>query len=170
MNLNIQWQDDVQEKTQITIVSTVAGCLLVYRHHHLITRTEWSLNAGNEHDESEFSQRIQSYINARASRLNVELYRQGTEFRNKVWREIVKIPAGQVMSYGQIANNIESGARAVANACRDNPFPGLIPCHRVVAANGLGGYMGVTCGYPLDIKKKLLQVEAAYSISRSFHH
>ena len=68
---------------------------------------------------------------------------KGTEFQKKVWQEIVKIPAGEVLSYKQLAANIgkPNAARAVANACGANPFPITIPCHRVVGSNGyLGGY------------------------------
>jgi methylated-DNA-[protein]-cysteine S-methyltransferase len=65
-----------------------------------------------------------------------------------------------VISYSELAKKIDSGARAVANACRSNPFPGLIPCHRVVSVNGLGGYAGETSGKFLEIKRKLLLLES----------
>jgi methylated-DNA-[protein]-cysteine S-methyltransferase len=69
-----------------------------------------------------------------------------------------------VISYTDLANRVSSGARAVANACRDNPFPGIIPCHRVVAINGLGGYMGDTRGELFEIKNKLLRLESVVMI------
>ena len=68
---------------------------------------------------------------------------KGTEFQKKVWQEIVKIPAGEVLSYKQLAANIgkPNAARAVANACGANPFPVKVPCHRVVGSSGkLGGF------------------------------
>ena len=70
-----------------------------------------------------------------------------------------RIPIGQVVTYGELAKALDSSARAVAGACRANPIPILIPCHRVVAATGLGGYMGETGGEALAIKQWLLQHE-----------
>ena len=64
---------------------------------------------------------------------------RGTEFQKKVWLQIAKIPDGKVLSYKQLAVNIgrPNSARAVANACGANPFPGIVPCHRVVGSNCL---------------------------------
>ena len=69
----------------------------------------------------------------------------GTEFQNLVWKEISVIPYGQTMSYKEIAARIghPNSSRAVANACGKNPYPIIIPCHRVICSNGkLGGYSG----------------------------
>ncbi len=69
----------------------------------------------------------------------------GTEFQNLVWKEISRIPYGQTMSYKEIAARIShpNSSRAVANACGKNPYPVIIPCHRVICSNGkLGGYSG----------------------------
>ncbi len=63
------------------------------------------------------------------------------------------------MTYGGLATKLGSGARAVGNACRQNPISIIIPCHRVVAANGLGGYAGHTQGKVLDRKRWLLTHE-----------
>ncbi len=66
---------------------------------------------------------------------------------------------GSVLSYSELANKIDSGPRAVANVCRDNFYPGIIPYHRVVAKADLGGFMGKTKGKPMEIKRRLLQME-----------
>ncbi len=65
-----------------------------------------------------------------------------TEFERAVYREVIKIPLGEVRTYGEIAKAIgcPKGARAVGQALKRNPFPLLIPCHRVVAKNGIGGF------------------------------
>ncbi len=68
----------------------------------------------------------------------------GSLFQQKVWRALQQIPYGQVKTYGALAKELGSSARAVGNACRNNPFPVIIPCHRVVAASGVGGYAGDT--------------------------
>lgn len=76
----------------------------------------------------------------------------GTDFQIKVWNEIKKIPFGKTESYQKIAENIGHpySCRAVANACGKNKLPLIIPCHRVVGKNNMGGYeWGI-------IKKKLI--------------
>lgn len=81
---------------------------------------------------------------------------EGTEFQRRVWLEIAKIPWGETKSYLDIAKalNNPKGVRAIAQACGANPLPLLIPCHRVVASDGLGGFGG---GIPM--KKRLLKAE-----------
>ena len=83
----------------------------------------------------------------------------GTSFQIKVWKEIIKIPKGKTKTYKEIAINIghPNSARAVANACGKNPYPGTIPCHRVVRSDGkIGGYSGPG---GVTQKKRLLQEE-----------
>ena len=81
----------------------------------------------------------------------------GTPFQQRVWRALQKIPPGKVMSYGQLARQLKTCSQAIGQACRTNPIAILIPCHRVVAAKGLGGYMGKQ--RQTRIKKWLLQHE-----------
>lgn len=83
----------------------------------------------------------------------------GTPFQQRLWRELTRIPFGETRSYGELAKKLNSSARAVAGACRRNPLPLLVPCHRVVAKTGLGGFMGRTDGPALAIKRWLLQHE-----------
>ena len=65
----------------------------------------------------------------------------GTEHQRKVWASIQDIPAGETRTYGEVAKKIKSGARAVGTACGANPYPLIAPCHRVVSAQGIGGFM-----------------------------
>ena len=84
----------------------------------------------------------------------------GTHFQRRVWSEISAIPSGQTRSYGEVAAAIRSGPRAVGNACGANPYPIVVPCHRVIAANqGLGGFGRQAGGFLLGMKKWLLQHE-----------
>jgi methylated-DNA-[protein]-cysteine S-methyltransferase len=83
----------------------------------------------------------------------------GTPFQHRVWQLLQQIPAGETRRYGELAAQLGSSARAVAGACRANPLPILIPCHRVVAADGIGGYMGQTEGEGVAIKRWLLHHE-----------
>lgn len=88
-----------------------------------------------------------------------DLNPNGTEFQQSVWRALCNIPSGETRTYGQLAKQLGTSARAVGNACRANPLPLVIPCHRVVAANGLGGFSGQREGFYPAIKKRLLQHE-----------
>ncbi|HEY8118284.1 MAG TPA: methylated-DNA--[protein]-cysteine S-methyltransferase [Methylophilaceae bacterium] len=72
---------------------------------------------------------------------NVPYAVKGTPFQKRVWRTIAAIPSGQTLSYGELAEKVGSGPRAVANVCGANQVPLVIPCHRIVAKNGLGGFM-----------------------------
>ncbi|MFW2439025.1 MAG: methylated-DNA--[protein]-cysteine S-methyltransferase [Arenicellales bacterium] len=83
----------------------------------------------------------------------------GTEFQKKVWQILSSIKPGNTRTYGDIARQLGSSPRAVGNACRRNPVPIFIPCHRVVSASGRGGFMGHTSGEPLAIKGWLLAHE-----------
>jgi methylated-DNA-[protein]-cysteine S-methyltransferase len=90
----------------------------------------------------------------------------GTAFQRKVWAEIAAIPVGHVTTYGELAKAIRSGPRAVGGACGANPYPIIVPCHRVVAAGGgIGGFGGHAArqqgGMLLDIKRWLLDHEDA---------
>ncbi len=84
---------------------------------------------------------------------------QGTPFQLRVWHALMNIPAGRQTTYGVLARKLGTAAQAVGQACGSNPLPILIPCHRVVAANGLGGFMHSSAGMPLDVKTWLLAHE-----------
>ena len=102
---------------------------------------------------------LQQYLSRVPLEDGLPLQPGGTAFQQRVWQRLRRIPAGEVMRYGELARELDSSARAVAAACRANPIPILIPCHRVIAAKGLGGYMGETAGEALAIKQWLLQHE-----------
>jgi methylated-DNA-[protein]-cysteine S-methyltransferase len=84
----------------------------------------------------------------------------GTAFQCRVWRALGRIPSGSTRSYGELARELGSCARAVGGACRRNPIPIVVPCHRVIAADGgTGGFMGQRGGDALAIKTWLLEHE-----------
>ena len=84
---------------------------------------------------------------------------QGTDFQCRVWQALTEIPTGQTLTYGELAARLDSGARAVGNACRNNPVSIIVPCHRVVSAAGIGGYSGSTGGREIERKQWLLRHE-----------
>lgn len=112
----------------------------------------------NEAKEAIFVQ-LKQYFSSAASFQNIALAPQGTPFQKSVWEELTKIPRGETRTYGQIANKLNTSARAVGNACRRNPIAIIIPCHRVISAKGIGGYAGETEGKQLKIKQWLLNHE-----------
>lgn len=102
---------------------------------------------------------ISQYFRDPQASLDVPFAVKGTPFQRRVWQAIAAIPCGQTLAYGELAEKVGSGPRAVANVCGANQVPLFIPCHRVVAKNGLGGFMqGTENG--LKIKKWLLDHES----------
>lgn len=83
-----------------------------------------------------------------------------TAFQGRLRRALLGIPSGVVLTYAELAARLDSAPRAVGQACRRNPIPVLVPCHRVVARSGPGGYAGATDGPRLAMKQWLLAHEA----------
>jgi len=106
-------------------------------------------------------QQLQAYFTRPTTRFNLPLLLQGTPFQLKVWQALQRIPVSQTVSYGELADRLHTSARAVGNACRANPVPLIVPCHRVIAKNGIGGFSGATQGKSIDRKRWLLQHEGA---------
>lgn len=106
-------------------------------------------------------EQLQRYFNDSRLPFDLPLAPVGTPFQQSVWQAMQRIPAGEVRSYGQLAAELKTSARAVGGACRANPRPVVVPCHRVVAVNGLGGFAGDTTGDRLAIKRRLLEFEGA---------
>lgn len=94
-------------------------------------------------------------------RFNLPLAPVGSAFRLRVWAELQRLPPGQTTTYGELARRLGSSARAVGQALGDNPLPIVIPCHRVLAAHGLGGFNHSEGGFSLDVKRWLLRHEGA---------
>jgi len=105
------------------------------------------------------ARQLDAYYDNPDATFNVPLAPAGTAFQHRVWNAIRAIPCGSVTTYGTIARQIDSVPRAVGQACGDNWFPILIPCHRVVSASGIGGFAHNVDGYLLNIKHWLLRHE-----------
>lgn len=105
-------------------------------------------------------QQIERYFERASSTFDLPLAQVGTGFQHRVWDAIRAIPPGVVLTYGQVAKQIGSAPRAVGQACGANYFPLVIPCHRVVAAGGIGGFANHDDdGYFLKVKRWLLAHE-----------
>jgi methylated-DNA-[protein]-cysteine S-methyltransferase len=86
---------------------------------------------------------------------------EGTEFQRRLWQALCEIPRGKTLTYGELAKRLGAEPRAIGQACGDNRLPIVIPCHRVVAADGIGGFAHATSGYLLEAKRWLLAHECA---------
>jgi len=106
---------------------------------------------------------LENYFDNPAVNFSLPVELAGTPFQQRVWLALTRIPFGETRTYGELAARLGSGARAVGNACRHNPVSIIVPCHRVVAAHGIGGYSGSTSGPLLDRKCWLLQHEGLLS-------
>lgn len=104
---------------------------------------------------------LQAYLDAPGFCFSLPLRAVGSAFQLRVWDELCRIPSGERLSYGELAARVGSVARAVGGACGRNPLPIVIPCHRVVAAHGMGGFNRATDGTMLEIKHWLLNHERA---------
>jgi len=85
---------------------------------------------------------------------------EGSELQRGVWDAMCAIPRGRTRTYGELARELSADARAIGQCCGDNKLPIVIPCHRVVAADGIGGFGHSTGGYLLEAKRWLLMHKA----------
>ncbi len=103
---------------------------------------------------------LQHYFVAADFAFDLPLRASGTVFQRRVWDAISAIPCHQTRSYGELAKALHNAPRAVGQACGANPFPLLVPCHRVIATGGgLGGFARHRDGFLLDVKRYLLSHE-----------
>jgi methylated-DNA-[protein]-cysteine S-methyltransferase len=106
---------------------------------------------------------LQAYLDEPAFEFDLPIALSGTHHRLAVWEAMQRIPAGRTRTYGELALELRSSARAVGGACGANPVPVIVPCHRVIAAGrAIGGFMGARSeGFELGIKRWLLGHEGA---------
>jgi methylated-DNA-[protein]-cysteine S-methyltransferase len=107
------------------------------------------------------AKQVERYFSEPDFRFDLPLAKAGTVFQQKVWSVIAAIPRGQVLTYGDVARMIQSAPRAVGQACGANWFPLIVPCHRVTAAGGLGGFSNHDdeTGFHVGVKRWLLAYE-----------
>lgn len=113
---------------------------------------------------AEAVRQLRAYLADAGYRFDLPLATQGTAFQRRVWMALVAIPAGETRTYGELARVLDTSPRAVGGACRANPVPVLVPCHRVVARNGVGGFAGHTDGPELVRKRWLLAHEGTLPV------
>ena len=147
------------------------GALYVEEHSGVLTRVQYLRPGIRESGQGGFLMdgetpllreacaQLDAYAAGRLRRFSLPLEPQGTEFQRRVWEELCRIPWGQTRSYGAVAQAVgcPHGARAVGMACHRNPLLIVVPCHRVIGADGsLTGF-----GEGLELKRRLLEAESA---------
>ena len=165
MGLNIIWVTECQGPIEYALWKTEVGNLLLTYQGEVMLASDWvtETNLPQPLSSPNLLKTLEHYWHAPSTSVDLHCLRQGSSYRQKVWTELCNIPFGSTLTYAALARKLDSSARAVGNACRDNPFPLLVPCHRVIAANGLGGYCGDTTGSYMHIKRQLLSYESQLS-------
>jgi len=143
-----------------TPIGGLGGC---FENNHLVA-TQWinsrSMRAPHSRLVSKVFKQIQAYFIS-PTPFSMPLLLKGTPFQQRVWQALQTIPIGQTMTYGQLAKKVGTHPRAIGGACRANPLPIVIPCHRVVGQAQLGGYVG-NDPEKISIKQWLLQHEGVF--------
>jgi len=173
LSFNHFFIQEMTMKNSLITLEAPFGAMLIKKNHHKLHielshaietyLPEDAIESAEAGDEiTSLCDQLQAYFKDKNIVFNLPFnpvqHQQGTDFQKRVWQAISEIPIGETQTYSDIAKKIGSGPRAVANACGANVLPIIIPCHRVVAKNGVGGFMQ---GKPqgLMIKKWLLQHE-----------
>lgn len=108
----------------------------------------------------EARRQLHDYFDGKRHSFDLALAPAGTDYQRRVWQALCDIPRGSTRTYADIARTVGGGPRSVGGANGRNPIPIVIPCHRVVATTGIGGYSG---GDGLPTKRFLLALEGASS-------
>ncbi len=132
-----------------------------------LTRLEFlpldhALTPGCDSRARHLADELERYCRNPAHEFDLLFEPQGTPFQMRVWRALRGIPCGETLSYGALARQLGTAARALGQACGANPLPIVIPCHRVVAAHGLGGFNHAASGTPIAVKSWLLAHELCH--------
>lgn len=137
------------------------GPLTVISEAGRIIRVKWGEVAEDQADAPELvaaKAQLQAYFAGQLTNFDLPLEVRGSEFQRDVCTAMSAIPLGETRTYGDIAQDLGAPAQAVGGACGGNPIPVIIPCHRVLGANSLGGFSG---GVGVETKVWLLRHEGA---------
>lgn len=142
------------------LLDTPAGPVLVVESAGTIAEIRFATGTERDRDDTPLLRRterqITEYFAGTRRQFDLPLAPARTGFQARVRAAMQAIPYGQTRSYGELAHGAGGGPRAIGQACGANPLPLVVPCHRVVASNGLGGYSG---GKGLATKRFLLALE-----------
>ena len=141
-------------------LASPVGQLVIEASDDAIVAMRWTdTPAGNGSPLlAEAARQLAAYFEGRLSRFDLPLAPAGSPFETRVWSAMRAIPYGETRCYGEVAEAVGAAPRAVGRACGKNPIPIVIPCHRVLAKGGIGGYSG---DGGLTTKRRLLALEGA---------
>jgi methylated-DNA-[protein]-cysteine S-methyltransferase len=141
-------------------ISSPVGKLLLEEDRDAIVAIRWTEEAAGNGSPllEEAARQLDAYFAGELTDFDLPLRPAGSEFERRVWTAMRHIPYGGTACYGDLATEIRSAPRAVGRACGKNPIPIVIPCHRVLAKGGMGGYSGAG---GLKTKQVLLTLEGA---------
>ncbi|MDH3740905.1 MAG: methylated-DNA--[protein]-cysteine S-methyltransferase [Hyphomicrobiales bacterium] len=144
-------------------VDTTMGPLSLVEENGHITKLLWHAEENGVRTPvlETAAEQLKAYFDGELETFDLPLAPAGTDFQQQVYAAMLAIPKGETRTYGDIANDLGVPAQPVGQACGSNPIPIIIPCHRVVGSDGLGGFSG--CG-GVETKVQLLQHEGAYSL------
>jgi methylated-DNA-[protein]-cysteine S-methyltransferase len=151
------------------VVDTPMGRLGISWKDDMLTRVDLepeTLEQSGGRPPTVVAEQLDAYFRDGSTRLDLPVELVGTPFQRRVWRTLRHIAPGKTITYGELAKQLGTSARAIGGACRANPLPVLVPCHRVVAVKGLGGFAGDASGRKLEVKRWLLRHEDE-AVSRS---
>jgi len=137
------------------------GTLTLFADGDALSVVEWGRGSAAPSSPvlDEAAAQLNAYFDGRLQIFDLPLTPDGTDFQCSVWRELARIPYGQISTYGDISAALSSSARAVGGACGANPIPIIVPCHRVLGASGkMTGFSG---GTGVETKVQLLTLEGA---------
>jgi methylated-DNA-[protein]-cysteine S-methyltransferase len=145
--------------TNSVSIDSPVGRLTIAEDDGAVVRIQWGEGGDGRKTPllAEAARQLAAYFGGRLMQFDLPLRPAGSAFDHRVWVAMQQIPYGQTRRYGELAMAIGSTPRAIGGACGRNPIPIVVPCHRVLASGGLGGYSG---GQGLATKRVLLALEA----------
>ena len=156
----MRWQAIIAFPKMKVAVATRDGRVSGIRYLPLISENKDPENALAERAVRQ----LERYREDPDAKFDLPLLVEGTEFQRRLWAALCEIPRGRTLTYGEMARKLGGedfeSARAVGQACGDNRLPIVIPCHRVVAPDGIGGFSHTTEGFLIEAKRWLLMHEA----------
>lgn len=143
-------------------LDTPVGTLTVFEENNAITKVSWENGALDDTPLLRNAEaQLTEYFASDRTRFDLPLAVDGTDLQRRVCDAMRAIPYGETRTYGDLARSLNTPAQAIGQACGGNPIPIIIPCHRILGANSLGGFSG---GIGVETKVALLKLEGAASL------
>lgn len=142
-------------------IETWLGRLSIEERDGAITRLQWNGPPSQEETPllKEAASQVNAYLDGRLKEFSLPLAPKGGDLHQAVFKAMLAIPYGETRTYGDIAKDLDTYGQPIGQACGANPIPIIIPCHRILSANSLGGYSGQGS---TETKIALLKLEGGF--------